>query len=223
MFGGTARVLLISRVLFEEKSLPEACRRLACYRNTGKAWITAYQASGEWWPDPVIQNRRADNVLFAAVFLTEVNEMVQCDPEQFIGEMLDSFDVLFGLPGCRDDYKCWIATLDRILRTTGSLYKSLYRTRRKRDQVRRSAFARASLEIPFCCLISGNKTRKKGGDLRRRRGRWLRILRNDCLSQNKNSMERTSTMMAVGNRDCAIHSVTTPPPPAYVANDWLIF
>lgn len=142
-------MLLISRVLFEEKSLPEACRRLACYRNTGKAWITAYQASGEWWPDPVIQNRRADNVLFAAVFLTEVNEVVQCDPEQFIGEMLDSFDVLFGLPGCRDDYKCWIATLDRILRTTGSLYKSLYRTRRKRDQVRRSAFARASLEIPF--------------------------------------------------------------------------
>lgn len=42
MFDDTARMLLISLVLFEGESLTEACRRLACHRNTGKTWCTAY-------------------------------------------------------------------------------------------------------------------------------------------------------------------------------------
>lgn len=94
---------------------------------------------------------------------------------------------------------------------------------RERDQVRRSAFSRALLEIPFCCLMSVDETHKDGADLRRRRGRWLRGLRNDCLSRDKKGMLRTSTMMAVGYDDGVLHSVTMRSPPAQNADDWLIF
>lgn len=149
--------------------------------------------------------------------------MVQSDPEQFIGEMQDVFDVLSGLPGYRDSYKCSIATLDRILRAAGYSYKSIYRMCRERDQVRRTAFARIFLEIPLRCLVSVDETHKDGGDLRRRRGRWLRGLRHDCLSRDRKGLLRTSTMMAVGYNDGVIHSVTTPTPPAQNADDWLIF
>lgn len=72
---------IVSWVLFEGQSLSDAFRRLACHRNTGESFMKAYQESGEWWPDKVIRNRHADNVMFDAVFLKEVNAAVQSDPE----------------------------------------------------------------------------------------------------------------------------------------------
>lgn len=153
----------------------------------------------------------------------EVNAVVQSDPEHFIGEMQDVFDFLSGLPGYRDSYKCSIATLDRIVRAIGYSYKNLYRMCRERDQERRTAFARLLLTIPLRCLVSVDETHKDGGDLRRRRGCWLRGLRNDCLSRDRKGLLQTSTMMAVGYNDGVIPSVRTPTPPAQSADDWLMF
>ena len=48
MFEDTARVLVVSWVLFEGVSTAEAARRLACDRSTAAAWIKAYKDTGEW-------------------------------------------------------------------------------------------------------------------------------------------------------------------------------
>jgi len=74
MFEDTARMLVVSLVLFEGVSTEEAERRLACDRSTAAAWINAYKDTGEWWPDPAIRNRHADNVRFDEHFVRPVNQ-----------------------------------------------------------------------------------------------------------------------------------------------------
>lgn len=93
---------------------------------------------------------------------------------------------------------------------------------REKDQARRTAFAGALINIPLRCLVSVLETHKDGGDLRRRKGRWLRGLLNDCLSRDQRGMLRTSTMMAAGYSCGVLHSVTTPAPSAQNADDWII-
>lgn len=76
-----------------------AARRLGCNRTTVSGWIKAYLDSGKWWPDPVIRNRHADNVLYDTHFLRAVDAVLRSDPEQFIGEIKDVFTFLSTLPG----------------------------------------------------------------------------------------------------------------------------
>jgi len=223
MFDDTARMLVVSWVLFEGVSTTEAARSLACDRSTAAAWIKAYKDTGEWWPDPAIRNRHADNVRFEEHFVRAVNAVILSDPEQLLGEMKDVFMFLSTLPGYRDSYKCSIATLDRVLRAAGYSYKQLYRMCRERDQARRAAFANLFLSVPLRCLVSADETHKDGGDLRRRRGRWLRGARFECQSRDRRAMLRTSTMMAVSYTDGVLHSVTTPTPPSQNSDDWLLF
>jgi len=223
MFDDTSRMLAVSWVLFEGVSKTEAARRLACDRQTVSGWIKAYKSSGEWWPDPAIRNRHADHVLFDGHFLTSVKRVLESDPEALLGEMKDVFALLSTLPGYRPSFKCSIATLDRVLRALGYSYRKLYRMCRHRDQARREAFARVFVEIPLRCIVSVDETHKDGGDLRRRRGRWLRGQRYQCLAKASKVLLRTSTMMAVSYKDGVLHSVTTPTPPAQNSDDWLLF
>jgi len=166
MFDDAARMLIISWVLFEGVSTTEAARRLLCDRTTAAAWVKAYKDTGEWWPDPAIRNRHADNVRFDEHLVRAVSAVILSDPEQLLGEMKDVFVFLSTLPGYRDSYKCSIATLDRLLRASGYPYKQLYRMCRERDQARREAFAKLFLSIPLRCLVSADETHKDGGDLR---------------------------------------------------------
>jgi len=223
MFDDTARMLVVSWVLLEAVSTAEAERRLACDRSSEAAWIKAYKDTGEWWPDPAIRNRHADNVRFVEHFVRAVNAVIMSDPEQLLGEMKDVFMCLSTLPGYRDSYKCSISTLDRVLRAAGYSYKQLYRMCRERDQARRAALANLFLSVPLRCLVSADETHKDGGDLRRRRGRWLRGARFECQSRDRRAMLRTSTMMAVSYSDGVLHSVTTPTPPLRNSDDWLLF
>jgi len=223
VFDDTARMLAVSWVLFEGFTKKEAARRLACHRLTVQGWVSAYIASGEWWPDPVLRNRHADNIIYDSHFLRAVNAVILSDPEQLIGEIKDVFAFLSTLPGYRDTYKTSIGTLDRVLRATGFTYRRLYRMCRERDQERRVAFARVLTAIPLRCIVSVDETHKDGADMRRRRGRWLRGMRYDCLSRAEKNMLRTSTMMAVSYETGVIHCVTTPTPPAQNSDDWLIF
>jgi len=223
MFDDTARMLVISWVLFEGVSTTEAARRLVCDRTTAAAWVKAHKDTGEWWTDPAIRNRHADNVLFDEHFVRAVNAVILSDPEQLLGEIKDVSFFLSTLPGYRDSYKCSIATLYRVLRAAGYSYKQLYRMCRERDQARRAAFAKLFLSVPLRCLVSANETHKDGGDLRRRHGRWLRDVRFECQSRDRRSMLRTSTMMAFSFSDGVLHSVTTPTPPSQNSDDWLIF
>jgi len=48
MFDDTARMLVVSWVLFEGFSPAEAARSLSCDRSTAVAWIKAYKDTGEW-------------------------------------------------------------------------------------------------------------------------------------------------------------------------------
>jgi len=116
MFDDTARLLAISWVLFEGDSKTTAAKRLLCDRSTVEAWNKAYKGTGEWWPDPAIRNRHADNVLFDEHFVQAVSAVALSDPEQLLGEMKDVFLFSSTFPGYRDAYKCSIATLDRVLR-----------------------------------------------------------------------------------------------------------
>jgi len=138
-------------VLFEGFFKKEAARRLACRRATVQVWISAYVASGEWWPDPVSRNRHADSVMYDSHFLQAVNAVILSDPEQLIGEIKDVFTNLSTLPCYRDSYKASIGTLDRILRATGFSFKKLYRMCQERDQERREAFARVMLSTTLTC------------------------------------------------------------------------
>jgi len=223
MIDDTARMLVISRVLFEGVSTTQAKRRLVCDRITAAAWVKAYKNTGKWWPDPAISNRHGDSVFFDEHFVRAVNVVVLSDPEQLLGEVKDEFFFFSSLPGYRDSYKCSIPTLDRVLLAEGYSYKQLYRRCRERDQARRAAFAKEFLSIPLRCLVSADETHKDGGDLRRRRGRWLRGVRYECQSRDRRSMLRTSTMMAVSYSDRVLHSVTTPTPPSQNSDDWLLF
>jgi len=223
VFDDTARMLAVSWGLFEGFSKKEAARRLACNRATVQGWISAYIASGEWWPDPVLRNRHADNVIYDSHFLQAVNAVILSDPEQLIGEIKDVFAFLSTLPGYCASYKTSIGTLDRVLRATGFSYRKLYRMCRERDQERRVAFARVMLSIPLRCIVSVDETHKDGGGVRRKRGRWLCGMRYDCLSRAEKNMLRTSTMMAVSYETGVIHCETTPTPPSQNSDDWLIF
>jgi len=91
MFDDTARVLAVASVPFEGVTKTAAARRLFCNRATVSGWINAYIESGEWWPDPGIRNRHADNILFDSHFLHAVDAVVRSDPEQFIGRVKDVF------------------------------------------------------------------------------------------------------------------------------------
>ena len=138
-----------------------------------------------------------------------MSAVILSDPEQLLGEMKDVFIFLSTLPGYRDSYKCSIATLDRVLRAAGYSYKQLYRMCRERDQATREAFARLFLSIPLRCLVSADETHKDGGDLRRRRCRWLRGARYKCQSLDRRAMLRTPTMMAVSYSGGVLYLVTT--------------
>jgi len=223
VFDDTARMLAVTWVLFEGFFKKEAARRLACRRATVQVWIRAYVASGEWWPDPVLRDRHADSVMYGSHFLQAVNAVILSDPEQLIGEIKDVFTNLSTLPGYRDSYKASIGTLDRILRATGFSFKKLYRMCRKRDQERREAFARVMLSITLRCIVSVDETHKDGGDVRRRRGRWICGMQYDCLSGAGKHILRASTMMAVFYQTGVIHCETTPTPPSQNSDDWLIF
>jgi len=149
MFDDTARMLVVSWVVFEGVSTEEAARRPACDRSTAAAWTKAYRDTGEWWPDPAIRNRHADSVRYDEHFVRAVNSVILSDPEQLSGEKKDLFRFLSTLPGYRDSYKCSIATLDRVLRAAGYSYKQLYRMYHERDQARRAAFTNPFLSVPF--------------------------------------------------------------------------
>jgi len=90
---------------------------------------------------------------------------------------------------------------------------------RERDQFRREEFARILLAIPAWCLVSVDETHKDGGDLRRRKGQWLRGQIYECLSRSSKGMLRTSTMMAVCFERGVLHAVTAPTPPAQNSDD----
>jgi len=223
MFDDTARGLAVAWVLFEGVTKTAAARQLCCNCATVSGWINAYIDSGKWWPDPVIRNRHAENILFDSHFLRAVDAVVRSDPEQFIGEIKDVFEFLSTLPGYRASYKASIATLDRVLRAINFSYKQLYRMCRERDQARREEFARILLTISTRCVVSVDETHKDGGDLRRRKGRWLRGERYECLSRSSKGMLRTSTVMAVCSQTGVLHAVTTPTPPAQNSADWVVF
>jgi len=112
MFDDMVRSLAVSWVLFEGESKTTAAKRLLCDRSTVAAWIKAYKDTEEWWSDPAIRNRHADNVLFDEHFVKAITAVVMSDPEQLFGEMNNVFLFLSTLPGYRDAYKCSIATLD---------------------------------------------------------------------------------------------------------------
>jgi len=97
-------------------------------------WISAYVASGEWWPVPVLRNRHADSVIYDSHFLQAGNAVILSDPEQLLGEIKDVLTHLSTLPGYRDSCKASIGTVDRILRATGFSYKKLYRMCRERTR-----------------------------------------------------------------------------------------
>jgi len=223
MFDDTARLLAISWVLFEGESKTTAAKRLLCDRSTVEAWNKAYKGTGEWWPDPAIRNRHADNVLFDEHFVQAVSAVALSDPEQLLGEMKDVFLFSSTFPGYRDAYKCSIATLDRVLRAAGYSYKQLYRMCRERDQERREAFAKLLFAVYHRYLLSADETHEDGGDFRRRRGRWLRGVRYECHSRDRRATLRTSTIMAVSYTNGVLHSVTTPSPPSQNTDDWIIF
>jgi len=223
MFDDTARMLVISWVLFEDVSTSEAARCLMCDKSAAAAWVREYKDTDEWWPDPAIRNRHADNFRVDEHFVRAVSAVILSDQEQLLGEMKDVFIFLSTLPGYRDSYKCSIATLDSVLRAAGYSYKKLYRMCQERDQARREAFIRLFLSIPLRCLVSADETHKDGGDLRRRRGRWLSGARYECQSRDRRAMLRTSTMMAVSYSDGVLHSVATPTTPTQNSDDWLLF
>jgi len=85
VFDDTACMLAVSWVLFEGFTKKEAARRLACHQSTVQGWVSAYIASGEWWPDPVLRNRHADNVIYDSHFHQAVNAVILSDPEQLMG------------------------------------------------------------------------------------------------------------------------------------------
>ena len=87
MLEDTARGLAVACVLFEGVTKTAAARRLCCSRATVSGWINAYIESGEWWPDAVIRNRHAYNILFDSHFMRAVGAVVRSDPEQFIEEI----------------------------------------------------------------------------------------------------------------------------------------
>jgi len=76
---------------FEGESKTTAAKRQLCDRSTVAEWNTAYKDTGEWWPDPVIQDLHTDNVLFDEHFFQAVTAVVLSDPEQLLGEMKDVF------------------------------------------------------------------------------------------------------------------------------------
>jgi len=223
VFDDTARMLAVSWVLFEGFIKKEAARRLECHRSTVQGWVSAYIASGEWWTDPVLRNRHADNVIYDSHFLQAVNAVILSDAEQLIGNIKDFFAFLSTLPGYRDSYKTSICTLDRVLRAAAFTYRRLYRMRGERDQERRMDFARVLTAIPRRCIVSVDQMHKDGAELRRRRARWLGGIRYDYLSRAEKNMLRTSTMMAVSYETGVIYCVTTQTPPAQNSEDWLIF
>jgi len=73
--------------------------------------------------------------------------------------------------------------------------------------------------VPLRCLLSADETHKDGGDLWRRRGRWLRGVRYECRSRDRRAILRTSTVMAVSYTNGVLHSVTTSSPPSQNADD----
>jgi len=75
-----------------------------------------------------------------------------------------------------------------VLRAINFSYKQLYRMCRERDQAGREEFARILLTIPTRCVVSFDETHKDGGDLRHRKGRWLRGERYECLSCSSKGM-----------------------------------
>ena len=85
------------------------------------------------------------------------------------------------------------------------------------------SFARVMLSIPLRCSITVDETHKDGGNVRRRRGRWLCGMPNDCLSRAEKNMLRTSTMIAVSYEKGVIHCETTPTPLSQNSDDCLIF
>jgi len=149
MFDDTARMLVVSWVLFEGVSTAEAERSLACDRSTEVAWIKAYKDTGEWWLDPAIRNRHADNVRFDEHFVCAVKAVILSDPKQLLGEIKDVFLFLSTLTGFCDSYKCSIATLDRVLRAAGCSDKKLYRLRRERHHKGRRLSPIYSCQFPF--------------------------------------------------------------------------
>jgi len=126
VFDDTAWILAVSWVRFEGFSNNEAARRLVCNCAPVHVWISAYVASGAWWPDPVLRNRHADIIIHASHFLQAVNAVILSDFEQQIGEIKDVFTHPSTLLGYRDSYKTSIGTLDRILRATGFSHQKLY-------------------------------------------------------------------------------------------------
>jgi len=63
--------------------------------------ISAYTASGEWWPDSVSHNRHADNVTYDLNFFQADNAVTLSDAKHPIGEKNDVFALLSSLPGYR--------------------------------------------------------------------------------------------------------------------------
>jgi len=209
MFDDTARMLVISWVLFEYVSTSEAPRRMMCDWSTAAAWVKACKETRLWWPDSAIRHLHADNVRFDEHFVRAASAVTLSDPQQQLAEMKDVFIFLLTMPGYRDSYKCSIATLDRVLLAAGYSYKQRYHICRKRDKARRKAFARLFLSVPLRCLVSADETHKDGGDLRRRRCRWLRGARYKCQSLDRRAMLRTPTMMAVSYSGGVLYLVTT--------------
>jgi len=222
VFDDTARILAVSWVLFEGFTKKEAAQRLACHRVTVHGWVSAYIVSGEWWPDLVLRNRHTDNVIYDFHFLPLGNAVILSDTEQLIGVLQYHFAFLFTLSGYRDSFKTSIGTLDRFLRATGYTYRQLCRMCRECDQERRVAFALFLTAISLRCIVSVDETHKDWADMQRRRGRWLRGMRCDCLSSAEKNTLRTLTTMAVSDESGVIHCVTTLTPPAQNSDDWPI-
>jgi len=182
-------------------------------------WISAYIASGEWWPDPVLRNRHADNVIYDSQFLQAVNAVILSDSQQLIGEIHGFFYLLFTLPGYHASYTTSTTTLDFVLQATGFSYQKLYQVCRDRHQERQVMFARVILSIPHQRTVCIDDTHKGEGEVRRRRGRLLCGLRYDCLSRAEKNMLRTSSMMAVSYETGVIHRATTPTLPSQKSHD----
>jgi len=63
VFDDTTHMLVVSWVLFDVFTKKEDARRFACHRSTVQGWVSANIASGQWWPDALLRDRHADNVI----------------------------------------------------------------------------------------------------------------------------------------------------------------
>jgi len=78
-------------------------------------WISAYTASGEWWPDPVLHNRHADNVTYEFHFFQAFNAVILSDAKELTREMKAVFALLSTLSGYGASYMTSFGTLDRVI------------------------------------------------------------------------------------------------------------